>query len=48
MNIGKTYFDIITSESVVDISTCDIGDHNYWKIRVKDFLILFLLILVIK
>jgi hypothetical protein len=34
MSIGKTYFDIITSESVVNISTRDIGDHNHAKIKV--------------
>jgi hypothetical protein len=35
MNIVKTYFDIITSESVVNISTRDIGDHKYAKIKVN-------------
>jgi hypothetical protein len=34
MSIGKIYFDIITSESVVNISTRDIGDHNHAKIKV--------------
>jgi hypothetical protein len=34
MSIGKTYFHIITSESVVNISTRDIGDHNNAKIKV--------------
>jgi hypothetical protein len=33
MSIGKTYFDIITSESVVNISTLDIGDYNHAKIQ---------------
>jgi hypothetical protein len=35
MSIDKTYFDIITSESVVNISTRDIGDHNHAKIKVE-------------
>jgi hypothetical protein len=48
MNIGKRYFDIITFEIVVNISTRDIGDHNHAKIKVDGFLILFLLLLVIK
>jgi hypothetical protein len=34
MSIGKTYFEIITSESVVNISTRDIGDHNHVKIKI--------------
>jgi hypothetical protein len=34
MSIRKTYFDIITSESVVNISTRDIRDHNHAKIKV--------------
>jgi hypothetical protein len=34
MSIVKTYFDIITSESVVNISTRDICDHNHAKIKV--------------
>jgi hypothetical protein len=34
MSLGKTYFDIITSENVVNSSTRDIGDHNHAKIKV--------------
>jgi hypothetical protein len=34
MSIGKTYFYIITTESIVNISTRDIGDHNHAKINV--------------
>jgi hypothetical protein len=34
MSIGKTYFDIITSNSVINISTRDIGDHKYAKIKI--------------
>jgi hypothetical protein len=30
----KTYFDIITSESVINISTRDIGDYNQAKIKI--------------
>jgi hypothetical protein len=33
MSIGKTYFDILTSESVFNISTLYIGDHNKAKIK---------------
>jgi hypothetical protein len=43
MSIGNTYFDIITSESVVNISTHDIGDHNHAKIKVDG---LFYIILI--
>jgi hypothetical protein len=34
MSIGKTYFDIIISESVVNISIRDIGEHKFAKIKV--------------
>jgi hypothetical protein len=34
MSIGKTFIDSITSESVVNISTRDIRDHNHAKIKV--------------
>jgi hypothetical protein len=43
MSIDKTYFDIITSESVVNLSTRNIGDHNNAKIKVND---LFHIILI--
>jgi hypothetical protein len=42
MSISKTYFDIITSESVVNISTHGRGDHNHEKIKVDGLLNIFL------
>jgi hypothetical protein len=41
MSIGKAYFDIITSDSVVNISTGDIGDHNHAKIKVDGLVKIF-------
>jgi hypothetical protein len=43
MSIGKTYFDIIISDSVVNISTRDIGDYNPAKINIDG---LFTIILI--
>jgi hypothetical protein len=45
MSIGKTYFGIMSSERVSNISTRDIGDHNHEKIKVDGlFNIIFIYI----
>jgi hypothetical protein len=48
MSIRKTYFDIITSESVVNISTRDISDHNHAKIKIDGLFTIILIYIVDK
>jgi hypothetical protein len=43
MSVNKTYFDIIISDSVVNILSWNIGDHNHVKITVNGLFNIFLI-----